>query len=58
MSIWISIIDLEKEIEQYLTKKYNVDKVKVNINHIIFETNDNTGKLRITKSHKKGVKSK
>ena len=54
-SIWISIIDLEKEIEQYLTIKYEVDKVKIDIRTITFEITDNTGKLKL-KKEKKEVK--
>ena len=54
-SIWISIIDLEKEIEQYLTLKYEVDKVKIDIKTITFEITDSTGKLKL-KKEKKEVK--
>ena len=51
-SIWISIIDLEKEIEQYLSIKYEVDKVKIDIKTITFEITDNTGKLKLKKEKK------
>ena len=51
-SIWISRIDLEKEIEQYLTLKYEVDKCKIDIRTITFEITDNTGKLKLKKEKK------
>ena len=50
-SIWISIIDLEKEIEQYLCTKYKANKVKIDIKTISFEIIDDTGKLKIKKSN-------
>ena len=51
-SIWISIIDLEKEIEQYLIIKYKLNKVKIDIRTITFEIINNTGKLKLKKTKK------
>ena len=51
-TIWISIIDLEKEIEQYLIIKYKLNKVKIDIRTITFEIIDNTGKLKLKKTKK------